>query len=169
MARFGGNNFDSFSVPLVFDGRYFVLEPGDPPQLSVFTEQDGQPLFEVLKNQPVDSSTTEATCNPTGVVTVSDKESGNFLYKVRPGSETSIAFGKIDGGEISARISDRSIKVGGVTVENNTFSGATAGIIVDPNGGVGIGAPIPDAVLRLLAGQNRPRVIWSILLGVALF
>lgn len=153
MARFGGNNFDSFSVPLIFDGRYFVLEPGDPPQLSVFTEQDGQPVFEVLKNQPVDTPTTEAASNPTGVVTVMDKESGKFLYKVRPGSETSIAFGKIDGGEISARISDRSIQVGGITVENNTFSGAMAGVVVDPNGGIGIGAAIPEAVLKLLQGQ----------------
>ena len=152
MAKFGGNNFDSFSVPLVFDGRYFVLEPGDPPQLSVFTEQDGEPVFEVLKNQPVDSTTIEATINPTGVVTISDKASGNFLYKVRPGSETSIAFGKIDGGEISAKISDRSIQVGGMTASNNTFSGAMAGVVVDSNGNIGIDAPIPPAVMKLLSG-----------------
>lgn len=44
--------FTSFSVPLVFCGRYFVLEPTDPPSLSVFVEVDGQPIFEVLKNKP---------------------------------------------------------------------------------------------------------------------
>lgn len=31
MARFGGNEFTGFSVPLVFEGRYFVMEPGNPP------------------------------------------------------------------------------------------------------------------------------------------
>ena len=33
MAKFGGNEFTDFSVPLVFEGRYFVLEPGDTPSL----------------------------------------------------------------------------------------------------------------------------------------
>ena len=55
MARFGGNEFTSFSVPLVFSGRYFVLEPGDPPRLSVFVEHGGMALFEVLKNKPVEN------------------------------------------------------------------------------------------------------------------
>ena len=150
MTKFGGNEFSSFSVPLVFDGRYFVLEPGDPALLSVFTERDGEAVFEVLKNAAVSNPVSDTTSNPTGVVTVSEKATGRFLYKVRPGSETSIAFGKLDGGEISARISDRSIQVGGVTIENNQFTGTMAGVVVEPNGGVGIGCAIPPAVLRLL-------------------
>jgi len=150
MTKFGGNEFSSFSVPLVFDGRYFVLEPGDPALLSVFTERDGEAVFEVLKNAAVSNPVSDTTSNPTGVVTVSEKATGRFLYKVRPGSETSIAFGKLDGGEISARISDRSIQVGGVTIENNQFTGTKAGVVVEPNGGVGIGCAIPPAVLRLL-------------------
>ncbi len=44
MARFGGNEFSSFSVPLVFDGRYFVLEPGNPALLSVFIEREGKAI-----------------------------------------------------------------------------------------------------------------------------
>ena len=154
MARFGGNEFSSFSVPLVFDGRYFVLEPGNPALLSVFIEQEGKLVFEVLKNEGVKNPITDVKSNATGVLTVTDKISGKFLYKVRPGSETSIAFGKIDGGEISARISDRSIQVGGITVENNQFHGAMAGVVVQSNGGVGVGAPIPPAVLRLLQGAS---------------
>lgn len=49
MARFGGNEFTGFSVPLVFEGRYFIMEPGDPPKLTVVYEKDGEPIFEVLK------------------------------------------------------------------------------------------------------------------------
>ncbi|WP_372523835.1 hypothetical protein [Sulfuricaulis sp.] len=154
MARFGGNEFSSFSVPLVFDGRYFVLEPGNPVLLSVFIEREGKPIFEVLKNKGVNNPITDVASNVTGVLTVTDKMSGKFLYKVRPGSETSIAFGKLDGGEISARVSDRSIQVGGITLENNQFHGVMAGVVVQANGAVGIGAPIPPTVLKLLKSAS---------------
>ena len=153
MARFGGSEFIGFSVPLVFEGRYFLLEPSTEALVSVFTEKNGQAVFEVLKNKPVPNGVTDVVTNAAGVVTVSDKTSGKFLYKVRPGSETSVAFGKLDGGEISARITDRQIQVGRITIENCSFVGNMAGVVVDPNGGVGIGAPIPHIVLRLLTSS----------------
>lgn len=154
MTKFGGNEFSSFSVPLVFDGRYFVLESGESALLSVFTEQDGEAVFEVLKNAAVSNPVSDSTSNQTGIVTVSEKATGRFLYKVRPDSETSIAFGKLDGGEISARISDRSIQVGDMSIVNIQFNGAMAGVVVEPNGKVAIGGPIPSAVLRLLQGDG---------------
>jgi len=153
MARFGGSEFTGFSVPLVFSGRYFVLEPGDVAVLSVFVEQNERPVFEILKDKPVENAVSDVTVNPTGIVAVSDKASGRFLYKVRPGSETSVVFGKLDGGEISARITDRQIQVGGVTIEHCRFVGNMAGVVVEPGGGVGIGAPIPPLVLQWL--QSR--------------
>jgi hypothetical protein len=151
MAKFGGNEFTGFSVPLVFEGRYFIMEPSNPPLITVVMEKDGEPVFEVLKNKPVDNDVSNTSTNPTGLVTVSDKETGKFLFKIRPGSETSVAFGKLDGGEISAKITDRNIQVGGITVENNQFHGAMAGVVVDKNGGVGIGAGIPPQVLQWLS------------------
>lgn len=150
MARFGGNEFTGFSVPLVFEGRYFIMEPGDPPKLTVVYEKDGEPIFEVLKNEPNNNPLSEVTKTTPGIVTVSDKSSGRFLYKIRPGSETSVAFGKLKGGEISARIIDRNIQVGGITLENNIFNGVMAGVIVNSDGSVGIGAPIPRKVLMWL-------------------
>jgi hypothetical protein len=150
MARFGGNEFTRFSVPLVFRGRYFVLEPGQPPLLTVFVEHDGTPEFEVLRNQPVDNSHSDVSRSPAGIVTVSDRETGRFLYKIRPGSETSVAFGTLRGGEVSARISDRALSVGSITLENNTFDGVMAGVVVDGDGGVGIGCALPPAVAALL-------------------
>jgi hypothetical protein len=153
LAKFGGNEFTAFSVPLVFEGRYFILEPGNSPMLTVFLERDGQPVFEVLRNRPMENSVSSVSTNPTGVVTVTDKASGKFLYKIRPESETSLAFGKLDGGEVSARITDRSIQVGGITVENNLFGGQMAGVVVRSNGSVGIGASIPPAVRQWLSSH----------------
>lgn len=153
MARFGGNEFTSFSVPLVFDGRYFVLEPGNEPLLTVFTEHKGQLVFEVLKNKPVENPVTDTATNASGVVTVSEKKGGRFLYKVRPGSETSVAFGKLDGGEISALITDKKIQVGGVNIGNNTFVGNMAGVVVQPSGAVSIGAQLPPLVIQWLTGK----------------
>lgn len=149
MTKFGGSTFINCSVPLAFEGRYFILEPGNPPFFSVVLEKDGKPVFEIKKNVPSENPITDVSISGAGIITVSDKTTGKFLYKFRPESETSIVFGKIDGGEISAKISDKRIQVGGVTIENCTFNGVGAGIVVNKNGGFGIGAPVPKSLLSL--------------------
>lgn len=149
MVRFGGSEFVNCSVPLAFAGRYFILEPGTPdPLVSVVLERQGQPVFEVLKNEPVENPLSKVSKTPPGIVTVVDRKTDRFLYKVRPGSETSVVFGTIRGKEISAVVTDRQIRVGGITVENCVFNGVGAGIVVDESGGVGIGAPMPATLLR---------------------
>lgn len=153
MARFGGNEFVGFSVPLVFDGRYFVMEPGLPPIISVFIEHDGVPVFEILKNNPVSNTVTDVTTNPSGVITVARKNSVQFLYKLRPDSETSVVFGRIDGQEMSVRITDRKIRIGGSVLENNTFVGNMAGVTVSSNGSLSIGSILPPIVVRFLTGN----------------
>jgi len=149
MTKFGGSTFINCSVPLAFKGRYFILEPGNLPLFSVVLDHNGQAVFEIRRNKPCDNPLTDVSVSGAGIITVSEKSTGKFLYKFRPESETSIVFGKIDGGEITAKISDRKIQVGGITIENCTFNGVGAGIVVDENGGVGIGAPIPESLLRL--------------------
>ena len=151
MSRFGGNEFTaSLSVPLVFDGRYFILEPGDPPLISVVLDVNGKPVFEVLKNRPVDNGITDVSQTSAGITTVSKGQGGKFLYKVRPGSESSVVFGKLDGGEIEAKISDRFIRVGGVHLQNNAFHGVAAGIVVNRDGTIRTGAPVPEFLRKLL-------------------
>jgi hypothetical protein len=112
-------------------------------------EEGNRVAFEVLKNQPGDSSRTTAAANHSGVVTVTEKATGKFLYKVRSGSETSIAFGTLTGGEIVVRITDSFVQAGGVTVKNNSFVGNIAGVVVHESGGIGVGGVIPVSVLRL--------------------
>ena len=152
MARFGGNEFNGFSVPLVFEGRYFVIEPGNPPKITVFSERNGSPVFEVLKNEPVVNDVTDVTKTAAGIITVSQK-GGSFLFKIRPDSESSIAFGTLKGEEITARITDRRIQVGGNSLENNSFGGNMAGVVVRRDGGVDIGASIPQLVLQWLSSR----------------
>ena len=76
-----------------------------------------------------------------------------FLYKVRPGAETSVVFGTLQGEEVTARFTDRMIQVGGIRVENCQFDGSMAGVVVRADGGTGIGAPIPDIVQQWLAAR----------------
>lgn len=144
------NTFNNCSVPLAFKGRYFILEPGNPPSFSVVLEHDGKPAFEIKSNKPCDNPVTDVSVSSAGIVTASEKGTGKFLYKFRPEPETYIVFRKLDGSETSARISDKQIQVGSVTVRNCILEGIGAGIALDENGSVGIGAPIPPSVLALL-------------------
>ncbi len=149
MAKFGGNEFIGFSVPLAFEGRYFIMEPGNPPKITVVREIEGKPVFEVLKNEPSSTLYTDVSKTLPGIITITDKESG-FLYKIRPDSKTSVAFGTLGGGEISAKISDREIEVGGLALENNTFINR-AGVTVCRDGSVKIGGSILTQVLSWLS------------------
>lgn len=150
MAKFGGSEFKNCSIPLAFAGHYFIIEPGTPnPLISIVIEHEDKPVFVVYRNEPKDSNLYNVTKTPPGIITVAEKSTGRFLYKVRPGSETSLVFGTIKGDKISAIINDRLIKVGGIQIENCVFSGVGAGIVVDEHGGVGIGCPIPPALIQL--------------------
>ena len=152
MARFGGSEFIGFSVPLIFKERYFVLEPGDTPLLSVFVVMNGKPVFEVLKNRPVENPTTNVSATPVGFVTVTNKRTGKFIYKVRPGSETSVAFGTLNGDEMDVRIDDKRILIGTNQLANSKFY-EMAGVLVEPDGTILIVAPIPPKVKEWLASQ----------------
>ena len=148
MVRFGGSEFINCSVPLVFEGRIFILEPGNPPMVTVVRDHGGQPVFEIKRNEPVENAYSVVSKSSAGIVTVGDRATGKFLYKIRPSSETSVVFGKIDGGETTVLISDKQIKVGEITLENCVFNGVGAGVVVGYDGSVGIGAPLPPTLLK---------------------
>ncbi len=118
--------------------------------LTVFVELDGKPVFEVLKNQPVDNPISKVTKTFARIVTVSDRETKRFLYKIRPRSKTSVAFGTLTGRKIKVRITDRMIQVGKSRIENNIFNGVMAGVVLRQDGGMAIGAPLPPLVVEML-------------------
>ena len=150
MTKIGGSTFINCSVPIAFKGRYFILEPGNPPAFSVVLDLDGRPVFEVMKNKPSNNPLSEVSISGAGIITVSDKKTGRFLYKFRPDSETSIVFGRIDGGETFVKITDKLIITPNVTLDNCTFSGLATGIEIKEDGSTLIGGSrLPDSLLSL--------------------
>ena len=148
MASFGGNEFHNFSIPLVFEERYFILEPGDIPNITVVIEKNGKPIFEIIKNEPAKNEITEVSKTSAGIITVSDMVTQKFLYKVLPASETSVTFGKLGGNEIAVKISDKNILIGSNLVRNNIFNGNKVGLAVGSDGIIRMGGPIPNNILN---------------------
>lgn len=154
MVRFGGNISEGFSVPLAFEDRYFIAEPGDPPLITVIIDKGGEPIFEVKRNQPVENPLTKVSSTPLGIVTVSDIDSGRYLYKIRPENELSIALGTLVGEEITVVIRDKEIYVDTNRVADNHTS-KTIGVRVFRNGLWGLGGPVPARVREWMTSIQR--------------
>ena len=112
--KFGGQTFRNCAVPAIVGDRVIVVEPGrGDPLVSVLAKgADGKATAEVLRNRPGDPTTDVNVSESTGIVSVAAKSgSGTWLYKVRPGSTTSITFGSLAVGERQLRIRDRTLTV----------------------------------------------------------
>ena len=152
MVKIGSNEFQNVAFPLAFENRYFMLEPSsDDDVWTVFTVNDGKPIIEILKNQPQNNELSKAETNPTGIVTVSNPKTGAFLYKLRPGNKNSSIFGRINGEETEIKITDKEIRIGTNVFQNNIVSGFAVGIIVDGNGGIGMGSGLPPELQSLFS------------------
>lgn len=150
MVNIGSNKFENVAFPLAFENRHFMLESAAGEDVwTVFTVKDGQPVIEILKNKPHDNDLSKAETNPTGIITVSDPKTGAFLYKLRPGNRNSSIFGRINGVETEIKITDKEIRIGTNTFQNNLVSGSSVGIIVDGKGGIRMGAGLPPELRRL--------------------
>lgn len=151
MAKVGGNQFNDVTFPLVFEDRYFMLEAS--PEKDVWTVlqlKDGDLIIEVLQNEPHPNPSTEVTTNPTGIITVSDKDSGKFLYKIRPENKNTSIFGSINGAETEIKITDKEIRVGTNSFQKNMVIGSSVGIMVDKNGGMGMGGGLPKEFKKFI-------------------
>ena len=137
-------------VPFTFEGRYFVRESGPVPKFYVVFEHERKPVFEVIQNEPAENPLTDVSISETGLITVSEKETEKFLYKFQPESETNFIFGKIGGGEISVKISEKGFILNGITLDDCAFNDVAAGVQVDKTGGYQIFAPIPRYLKRML-------------------
>jgi len=151
MINIGSNRFDC-PIPLIFRTRYFLLERiGDADVFTVFTLHEGKPVVEVLRNEPQDNPLTTTESNPTGIITVSDPGTGEFLYKIRPGSKTSSIFGRIRDAEEEIQISDRDISYRGSVFAQNVFMGIPVGIHIREDGSIAIGTQFPPEFQQLVS------------------
>ncbi len=160
MVNIGNNKFERFVIPLIFEDRYFQFEEVDGNDCwTVFTLKDGEPIIEILRNEPKENPITTVETNPTGIITISDPESGNFLYKIRPGKNNSSIFGTIKGENAELKIKDRKIIYGEETdektmvLENNIIEGQV-GIHIHKDGSFEIAAPLPDEIKKLKSGEE---------------
>ncbi len=150
MNQFEKISFFDCPVPIEFKGRYFIFEPGAMPKFSVVLAFEGKPLLEIVQNNPQENPLSEAIKSETGDITVSEKETGKLLYKIKPGSETEIVFSKNDGGEISAKFSNNKINVGKISREILQFNGETAILgIKDDDSIISGSARLPSSLLHL--------------------
>jgi hypothetical protein len=156
MANIGGSQFQNVLVPLAFGSRYFILDSDDPPDLSVVDLTAAGPEWEIVRNQPRSTSVSVATKTPPGIVTVTDRATGRFVYTLRPGAETSLVFGTLRGNEVECVIRDGSVRIGTNTVRLGDFRDLTVGVLISPNGDVRIGGTsVPAPVAAAL--RSRPK------------
>jgi len=136
-------------IPIIFKDRYFFVAKSDGKDLfSVFILKDGKPVFEVYENQPMNNTVTDVSKTSRGIITVSDKNTGDFLYKIRPGYKGSSIFGHIKDNKIEIYISDRELRAGGVTLLGSTVQ-SEVGIILYEDGSTAVGASIPAEARHL--------------------
>ena len=150
MLNIGNNEFENVAIPLIFEDRYFQFEEIDGVDYwTVFTFKDGNPIIEILRNEPQENPITTVETNPTGIITISDPDSNAFLFKIRPGSKNSSIFGRIEGKEAEIVITDREIRYGTNVLQNNTIV-ARVGIRIHSNGGFEIAAHLPEEIEALI-------------------
>lgn len=151
MINIGSNKFDRVAIPIAVEDRYFLLEEENSRDIwTVLTFIDGKPIIEILKNVPKENPISSVTTNPTGIVTVSDPTTGNFLYKLRPGSKNSSIFGSLQGIETEIKVTDSKIEIGTNVFQRNMFVGFIVGIKIDKNGRIVMGAGLPPEFQKII-------------------
>lgn len=150
MPTIGGSTFINNGIDLLLIDRCVKIHSMDPLTLSVVLISDDKAYFEIKNNQPVDNPITKYEQQQNGYVVFSDKQTGNFIYKLRPDSETSIILGTMRSEDITISIRDTTIKVNNSTFEDITAYQNGVGMIVGKDGGIGIGAAIPHNVSQAL-------------------
>jgi hypothetical protein len=158
MPEIGSNMFINCTVPIVFEGRYFVYEQQEEQDVfSVFTLVGGNPVFEILRNEPHENPLTDVIKYPLGFITVSDKIAGDLIYKVRLGHNGSSIFVKIEGEEMEMWIDDNVIIISGTVVERNSIKGEV-GIVISEDGSLTMGSSLPQEARHLFAKRTNEKI-----------
>jgi hypothetical protein len=147
------NTLLNCSVPLRINDRFFVVNKGEKEDLfTVFvSEGDEVLIFEVVENTPEPNPLTEVTKGADGLITATNRLSGDVEYEIRPGYKGSSVFGYTEGGEVEVSIDDRLIKAGNTTLEASQIQNEV-GLVVGNDGQVSRGSSLPEPVRALFDG-----------------
>lgn len=141
----GSNLYFGVPFPLVLADRFFAIYEDNGSMLAdVFRwdEATQTPTFEVVRSVPQED---HISTNPTGIVTVTNEDSGAFLYKFRPKPGVSQIFGKVPVvADTEVRVKDHEMVVTQngvpiVTMQNNMMLGCPIGVLVGADGSVAMG------------------------------
>ena len=139
----------NFFVPLVFSDRYFIYQGEEIPLLSVLSEHEGKVILELQRNQAVGLSALEIE-KDLNTIKVRDKKSARMLYTINPGPPVTVILFKDNQEEIVVNITETTIQAGGINMENNMFGSNMACLLVEKQGGMGIGASLPLCIIDFL-------------------
>lgn len=148
----GGNEFINCSFPLALNNKYFLIEEGAEHLFTVFNIENGKVITEIFKNEPQDNPYTRGTKNATGIITVCDNQTGNFIYKIRPGSKSSEIFGRIVDEEEPIIIKDNYIEYKTHRFQGCGFYGQV-GIKINADGTTRVAALLPQELKDITIGN----------------
>lgn len=156
MVNIGSNIFLNCTIPIILGDRYFILEYEDNcDKFTVFWLEDDRIVYEILKNNFIDNPNTCAEMHKSGIITVVDKSTNRFLYKIRLGSKNSIIFGRIKDKEEEIIIKDKKIMYRGNVFEGNIFMGIPVGIHIKSDGSLAIGARLPNQLINIISRSEK--------------
>lgn len=149
--RLGTNTFEFASFPISLDYKRFFLIGSENGQyfISVIVTDGNVVGWEVVDNQPYENPFSYSFTTRAGKLVVIDAETGDTIYKADVGSEINLSYFSPPKPQI-VKVTQNKLIAGGVTLMRNDFRGeGSVGVVLDTNGGLGIGARAPIEVMDL--------------------
>jgi len=142
-----GYQFEEYSIPLAFAGRYLIVEQApDGLMVSMLLDHEEAPVFDILKNEPIGNPYSSVVNSVPGVFDVKDN-TGRPVYQLQVGAEIKAVLYLDSGEELEVSLTKDSIRAGKLDIPN-TFNPAVIGAKVSPGGSVGVGNYVPYSLLK---------------------
>ncbi len=136
----GSQSFINVEIPLLW-GKRAILED-KKGRISIISLEGPEAELEVLGNKPAPNIQYEIVSDGFKIIR-SDEEVYSFNPESRTITGLSLKLPEIE-------IGQDAIKIGSNVFSGNVVSGSSVGIVVDERG-IGMGAPLPEGLARLVA------------------
>ena len=138
--RMGSQVFSDVSIPLLWGTRAVLQDKKG--RISIIDLSGAEAKAEIVGDKPAPN----VTFRPISGGAIEILENGIALYAFDPGTKT------ITG--VTLRLPECQISAGGTRIgtnmfQNNVIRGSGVGIQVMPDGGIGMGGPLPPGLAKL--------------------